>query len=254
MHDDTITWQEPSYLDEALSTNLLADGLGCQGAPAGTVIVADHQTGGRGRNGHVWFSPAGRNLYVSLLLRPRCQPAQVPQLAILTAIAIRRAILGRFPQLPIVIKWPNDVWCGTRKCCGILCSMSCQGSSTDYAVVGFGVNVLLTKDEMPPEIQNLATSLVMETGVALDRQEFLQDILASFKDCYDAWSLANYTLAPFLDEWNGASLLNGRRIGVEQGMEILEGIAQGITPDGQLILLTSQGPRHIIAGETHIRL
>ncbi len=233
------------------STNLTLEERARVGAPEGLVVVADQQTGGRGRAGRKWSSPPHKNLYVSLLARPSCTPGLVPQLALLTALAVHDALCAACCGQDFRVKWPNDVLCGGRKLCGILCTMSCQGTCTDYAVVGVGINVNAVLEDFAPEVRDVATSLAL-----LARHEFSRaNVLASFLDAwerrYDAW-LAAGSLAPFLDEWRQHSLLEGKHILVQQGNEPVSGTVDGITPEGHLILRNGDQTTLAVAGDAHI--
>ncbi|MBQ7651701.1 MAG: biotin--[Victivallales bacterium] len=231
---------------ELASTNITAAELAAAKAPEGLVVVADHQTAGRGRNGRSWLSPPNKNLYFSILLRPDCPPAAVPQLAILTALSIAKAL--RLPG--IAVKWPNDVWMNGHKLCGILSAMSCMGDKTEYAIIGIGINVNMR--EFPVEIQG--TSLALETSREFRRSEVLAAVLNTIETDYLLW-LREQSLSPFMERWAECSMLDGHTITAEHGHDILNGTACGITPDGHLKLKCPDGvTRLIAAGDTHILL
>ncbi len=231
---------------ELASTNITANELAAANAPEGLVVIADHQSAGRGRNGRSWLSPHAQNLYFSILLRPSCPPAAVPQLSILTALSITKAI-----ALPgIAVKWPNDVWLNGRKLCGILSAMSCMANQTEYAIIGIGINVNMR--EFPEDIPG--TSLARETDREFSRAEVLSSVLNAIEEDYSLWK-HNQTLAPFMERWASCSLLDGRSITAEHGRTTLQGTACGITPDGLLKLNCPDGViRLIAAGDTHIIL
>src|SRR5262245_25591061 len=156
------------------------------GAPAGLVIAADAQTAGRGRLGRSWHSPAGANLYVSLLLRPRRPAAEIPPLTLLAGAAIARAIapLGVSPRL----KWPNDVQLvdaadRRRKLAGVLTEMASAGERVEHVVVGVGVNVNVTA--FPAELAERATSLRLALGAPVDRARVLAAVLNAFEPLYE---------------------------------------------------------------------
>lgn len=235
------------------STNVFAAELAADPAtPEGLIVVADHQTGGRGRNGRLWFSPPNRNLYFSLLLRPTCAPGLVPQLAIVAALSLHKAIAGLDATLPVSVKWPNDIWCDGRKLSGILCSMSCIGMKTDYAIVGIGVNVNLAAAEIPTELADTATSLWILSGHQWCRARLLADFANAFEEDCLLWSEA-HSLKPFMERWRAVSILDGRLITAERGTATVTGIADGITEDGRLILLSDEHRQiFIAAGDAHI--
>lgn len=238
-------------LESTESTNLTAAEL----APVshhGLVVVADHQTGGRGRNGRVWFSPPQRNLYFSILLKPPCSPAIVPQLSIVAALSMNSALLSLFPQLHVAVKWPNDIWIEDCKVCGVLCTMSAIGATTEYAVLGLGLNVNTTLDELPPDLRNTATSLRIASGEPCDRCCVLAAFLNTFEQDYTQW-LASGSLEPFMQRWCQASLLDGHPVTAEHGHDTIVGTACGITPEGQLKLKTN-GPITLISAGDVARL
>ena len=227
---------------ELESTNTTTAELASANAPEGLVVVADHQTGGRGRNGRTWLSPPSQNLYFSILLRPECRPSDAPQLAILAALSIAKTLDGT------TVKWPNDVWMNGRKLCGILSQMSCMADKTEYVVIGIGINVNMREfpDDMP------GTSLTLETNRMFNRVEVLGSVLNAIEDDYILWRRSP-SLSPFMERWKACSLLDGKTIAAEYGHDILRGVACGITHDGFLKLKCTDGvTRLIAAGDTHI--
>ncbi len=234
-------------LDSTESTNLTAAELASV-SNHGLVVVADHQTGGRGRNGRAWFSPPQRNLYFSILLKPSCPPAIVPQLSIVAALSMHTALFSLLPELPIAVKWPNDIWIDGRKACGILCTMSAIGETTEYAVLGLGLNINTTLEELPPELHDTATSLRIASSHPCDRCHVLATFLNTFEQDYTQW-LAACSLEPFMPRWNHASLLDGHPVTAEHGHSTIAGTARGITPEGQLRLETNGTITLISAGD-----
>lgn len=240
------------YEQELLSTNRSALELAAADCPAGLIIVAESQSGGRGRMSRSWFSPPGRNLYFSFVLRPDIAATMIPQLALLAALSLRRALLEQCPTWPLQCKWPNDVLAAGRKISGILCETGCRDSHSRHVVVGIGLNVNVSRDEFPPEIRERASSLCQLAGRALPRAEILAAVLNHFERDYERW-LEDGGLAGFLDEWRGASLLDGHLIKVEQSGQIHQGVARGITPEG-FLRLEQEGGRimTIHAGDVHV--
>ncbi len=231
------------------STNLTAAAL----APAseeGLLVLADQQSGGRGRNGRKWASPPGRNLYFSLVLKPCCHPSAVPQLAIVAALSISRA-LERLGVMGAGVKWPNDIHCNRRKLCGILCSMSSLGDRAEYAIAGIGLNVNMEELDFPESLRCTATSLLMETGRRMDRALVLAEALNSLEEDYSLWK-KHCSLSPFMERWDGMDVLKGKTIVAEHGGGIVAGRADGIEASGLLRLETADGLKLISAGDTHI--
>lgn len=237
------------YRETTPSTNLLAEEAAKQDAPDGLLVLTDNQTAGRGRLNHKWFSPAGSNLTFSLLLRPSLPPGVIPQLSLLAALSLVESL----QHLPLCIKWPNDVWDKQgRKIAGILSTMSCTGITVDYAIVGIGINVNLTQEELPSELQNTASSLRILTGLPLCKTQILRGFLKQFEMDYECWQ-HHATLSPFLDRWKKNDYLCGKKLTVEQGNTILDGYADGITPQGNLLLKQPDGScLQATAGDAHI--
>ncbi len=233
------------------STNLVAKALANDGAPEGSVVVADSQTRGRGRMGRTWVSPSGLNLYFSLILRPVVPSIRVPQLTLLVAAAIHQALSSVVPDLVPLIKWPNDILLKSRKVCGVLCEMQSEPDLTHFVVVGIGINV--NQSLMPPELQDIATSLFLETGGLLSRPELLASVLNHFEPLYDAWLLQEDLgfILPYLERY---SLLQSKQVTIDQFKGTVSGTVTGISPGGELKIESSDGQVLLISsGEARLR-
>jgi len=226
------------YHKQAESTNLLARNLAAEGAPEGTVIVAETQSAGRGRLGRLWVSPAGANLYFSLILRPKVPSFRIPQITLLAAASIRRALLDACPAVVAGIKWPNDILSGGRKLCGVLCEMQSDTDRAHFVVAGIGINV--NQEVFSGELQGKATSLRLETGSSVCRSVLLAGVLKRFEELYLQWLQAD-DLGFIRPELERHSVLLGQRVVVERFSQQLEGIATGIAPAGELLLLAADG-------------
>src|SRR5208337_234354 len=145
------------------STNSAAAGLAAKGQREGTVIIADGQTEGRGRRGRTWVSPAWKNLYLSIIVRPGIPPRDASMLTLMSAVACTSAI-QRLSSVPVSIKWPNDLMVADKKIGGILTEMKADADSIDYAVIGIGINLNLDSSDMPDNIRETATSVMLQTG------------------------------------------------------------------------------------------
>ncbi|MDQ2924480.1 MAG: biotin--[acetyl-CoA-carboxylase] ligase [Acidobacteriota bacterium] len=157
---------------ESTSSLLLA--AAANGAPEGTVYVADEQTSGRGRGGHQWHSSAGDGLYVSVLIRPPLPLGEALWISLATGLAAQRAI-HETTGLDIDIRWPNDLLLGDKKCGGILVETSVEGPLLRFAVIGVGINV--NHEKFPPELNGAATSLSIEAGQLQSRATLLAALL-----------------------------------------------------------------------------
>jgi BirA family transcriptional regulator, biotin operon repressor / biotin---[acetyl-CoA-carboxylase] ligase len=238
------------FLKETASTNRDVDTAAQAGAAEGLLIMAETQTEGRGRMTRTWFSPGGANLYFSLLLRPDVELSSVPSLPLVVGLAVAEAIVACAPALLPKIKWPNDILVSGKKVCGILCELQTQHSKVDYVVIGIGVNVNLPAAEIPEELKERATSILIENGAPLNREHLLAEILNRLEPLYDNWRVFGFK--PLLQSINALDALRGFSVSMELAGAPLEGVASGIQADGALLLQTSKGPRPIYSGEAHI--
>ncbi|MEI7934664.1 MAG: biotin--[acetyl-CoA-carboxylase] ligase [Chlorobiaceae bacterium] len=238
------------YHTETASTNLLAKALAVEGAPEGSVVVADSQSGGRGRMGRLWVSPPGVNLYFSLILRPDVPSIRVPQLTLLVAVAIHRALIALSSGLEPMIKWPNDILVNEKKLCGVLCEMQSEPEQTHFVVVGIGINVNQTG--MPDELRESATSLFLEREQLFSRPELLALVLNHFEPLYDEWLLQDDLgfILPYLEKY---ALLQSREVSIDQRNRNLRGTVTGIACGGELKLECADGQTVLVSsGEAHL--
>ncbi len=225
-------WKTFHILRTTDSTNSRAVALAEGGAPHGTVVCADTQTGGRGRFGRTWESPPGLNLYVSLLLRPPVEPPQAPQLTLVTAVALAAAVeacTGLSPRL----KWPNDLYLGGRKAAGILAEMSADADRLRHVVIGAGLNVNARGADFPAALRPKATSLAVQSGRTFPRVDVLARFLESFEDAYRLFVAGG--IRAVLPEWRRRSLLDGRRVVIRLRGEDVAGTAVGVDDCGHLL-------------------
>jgi BirA family biotin operon repressor/biotin-[acetyl-CoA-carboxylase] ligase len=238
--------QGPVHHFETLdSTNNLAKELAARGAPEGTVVVAEAQTGGRGRLGREWDSPPGVGLYFSLVLRPMLPPMDLPQLTLTTAVAGVRAV-RRVAGVAPGIKWPNDLLLNGKKLAGVLTEMETESDRIRYVVVGLGLNV--NNPEFPAELAATATSLTLATGGVYSRVALLKAWLEEFDGLYERF--LNQQFREILEEWKGLTVTLGRTVTVRQGPREISGLALDVAPDGALLLRTAGGEMvRVISGE-----
>jgi len=233
------------------STNALAKKLAAQGAPEGTLIITEEQTAGRGRRGRSWASPAGANLLFSVLLRPTVEGERVFVLTMVLALAGIRA-LNRVAGVRAMIKWPNDIYVGTRKLTGILTEFSVTGKKIDWAVLGMGMNVCW-RPEVPEGSGAPATSLLEETGQRVSRNDLLPQILTEFESLYT--HVLHERMEPLYEEWNQNCLVLGKAVVIESDTERIEGKALRIDGGGALIVEDAAGnERRILTGDVSLRL
>ncbi len=242
--------REIIYIESLDSTNRLAMELGDKGALHGTVVIAGSQTKGRGRLGRRWESPAGVNIYMSVILRPDLEPKDATLLTVLSSVASARAIRGE-TGLNAEIKWPNDLICRDKKLGGILTELRLISGKILFAVIGIGINVNAARDDFPPELRAAATSVMIETAAKQDINKLIPSVLNRLDDCYN--NLLQKGTRLLLDEWRSLSSTLGRHVRVTTGSGIYRGIAQDIDDKGMLILRLSSGElRKVSEGDLNI--
>lgn len=205
------------YFPETDSTNTQAKRLGDEGAAHGTLAVAEKQTGGKGRRGRRWESPAGSSIYMSILLRPDILPNQAPMLTLVMALSVAKAIQVCVGE-EALIKWPNDIVVNGRKVCGILTEMSTEIQWINHVVIGTGINV--NTENFPAEIAETATSLYLESGKRQKRSLLTAEILRQFERYYSLFLDAG-DLSGIQEEYNRLLVNFGREVRVlEPGVRI----------------------------------
>lgn len=234
------------YLTSTSSTQDLARREADDGAPEGTTVVAEEQTAGRGRLGRSWVSPAGKNLYLTLVLRPGIARLRILGMAApLAALRAVKSVSGLEPSL----KWPNDVLLSGRKLAGVLIDSELSGGDVRYALTGIGINVNLDVDEAP-EVAAIATSVKREFGRDVSREDVLAALLNEFEELY-----FNATPGGIRAAWRDRLETLGRHVTVTFRGESHEGVAEDITADGSLVLLRADGSQMVIeAGEVTLRV
>lgn len=231
------------------STNDIALALADDGAPEGTIVTAEQQTRGRGRLGRSWFSPAGVNVYISIILRPKFQPEQAPALSIIAAVALADTV-SEFVPGDVRIKWPNDLMIGRRKTAGILTELSAEKGKINHVVAGIGINVNQGVGSFPEDIRDSATSLRRAVKRKINRVELVQKFLARFEKEYKTY--CRYGLRKQLPRIRKYSYLIGKTISVKSGRIKLSGKAIDIDVQGRLVIDTGSEQTHLSAGEVTI--
>jgi BirA family biotin operon repressor/biotin-[acetyl-CoA-carboxylase] ligase len=248
------------WVAETGSTNVDAMELARHGEPEGIVLVADHQTAGRGRAGRTWVAPPGAGLLLSILLRP---PAPVVDLATMAVAVSAVAAVSRLAGIEPRLKWPNDlVWPGDgsapdRKLAGILAEADWPAGSAISAgwkepaahdravvVVGIGINVAWP-DELPDDLAEIAVAINHIVPTAVDREDLLVALLEELAPRYEA--LVAGDRASLLGEWRSRSATLGRRVRVDLGSDDVEGRAVDVTEEGHLVVETLEGDRRTFA-------
>lgn len=237
--------QRVIYYPRLTSTMDAAREMARQGAPEGTVVVAGQQTAGRGRAKRIWLTPEG-SIALSIILYP--ERDYLPYLIMLASLAVVRSI-ENVAGLKAQLKWPNDVLINGKKVCGILIESDVQRNRVAYVIIGIGINANFGLAAFP-EIFPVATSLSDELGKVVSRVDIIRHLLAEIERLY----LTLPDGEPVYQAWRDKLMTLGRKVQVTSGETILEGIAESVARDGNLLLRQTNGSlTEIIAGDVNLR-
>ena len=238
------------FHEETDTTNNRARELALEGAPEGTLVVAEKQTAGRGRRGKVWESPLGTGIWMSLVLRPQIMPAEASVLTLLCGLATAEAIEAE-TGLSAGIKWPNDILINGKKAVGILTEMDCEMSEVHFVIPGIGINV--NTASFPPEIAEIATSLYLECGKTVSRRRLVHRVLERLEEHYETF-LRTGSFAAMLEDYRKHCITLGKEVHV-LGREPFFAEALDITPEGELLVRRADNGKEevVFSGEVSIR-
>ncbi len=237
-------------LDSVDSTNEYARKLAGEGGVHGLLVVADYQSGGKGRRGRSWVTPPGTAIAMSLVLRPEIDPERVSMLTLVAGLAVAEAI-RKETGLPAMLKWPNDVVVNGKKVTGILTELAMKEGRIDYVVAGIGINVNLT--EFPEELRGTATSLLLETGKPADRTAIICEVLKAFEVCYERF-MEYGSLQAVKQDYEKILVNKDQTVRVLEPGNEYSGIAKGIDDLGQLLVEKEDGTlTKVFAGEVSVR-
>jgi BirA family biotin operon repressor/biotin-[acetyl-CoA-carboxylase] ligase len=236
--------------DSIDSTNTFARQLAAEGAPEGTVVVADHQTAGRGRRGRSFLSPSGVGVYLSVLLRPQVRPEQILHLTALVGVAGCNAVERAAGARP-GIKWTNDLVFGKKKMSGILTELSVEAETREVSYVVSGIGLNCNEQSFPAELQSMATSIRMETGRPVDRCRLAAELIRELERMNrglftekEAW----------LRQFTRDCVTVGQDVKIVRGDEERFAHVEGIGPDAELLVRFPDGTREAVSsGEVSIR-
>jgi BirA family biotin operon repressor/biotin-[acetyl-CoA-carboxylase] ligase len=228
------------------STNTAAKKLADNGVPEGTAVIADYQTAGRGRFNRTWHGEAGKNIIVSLILRPR-EEQSAHLLTYLTALCVANTAED-MAGVKAECKWPNDLLISGKKFCGILLESAWNDSSIDYVVVGIGMNV--NQETFPNELRQTATSLKKESGREFERGSIIRNFFERIENAYLQSQKSGYNR--FLKEWKMKSSMFGKEISLEQSGNILRGRAIDLDTDGALVIKNHDRVLKVFAGDVTV--
>lgn len=230
------------------STNTRAKALAANGAPHGFLVIAESQTGGKGRMGRAFFSPEHSGVYMTYVLRPRMPAEKAVMLTSMAAVAVARAI-ETVADVEVGVKWVNDLYINARKVCGILCeaSMDFETGQLEYAVLGIGVNVAAM--QFPEELSAIATSIENECGKPVSRNRLIAEISNQINALY-----GQLESLEFMAESRRRSIVIGRDVQVVRGGTSFGAKALDIDDQGRLVIRTADGVSRVNSGEVSLKL
>lgn len=256
LHPDAVTHAWPTkvigqnliYYEKTDSTNTLAKKLANEGAKEGTVVVAEEQSGGRGRLNRSFLSPFAQGLWFSLILRPPFLPMEVSKMTLLAAVAITHAL--RQQGLECGIKWPNDILVHDKKIVGILTELNASMEKINYLIMGIGINTGITKKMLPRDLKKTVTSFAME-NVPVNRTQLLRDIFCDLEHYY--FEAEKEGFSPILEEWKKLSCMLGKDVEVAMPDRTFSGTAVDLDESGNLLVRTDSGIERVLAGDVRVR-
>ena len=247
-HLGDCPWQVQVF-EEVTSTNTLLKELGRQGAPAGTVLVADRQTGGRGRLGRTFLSPGGVGVYLSALIRPNCAPTELMHLTCAVAVAMCDAVEAAFGFRP-GIKWTNDLVVGTKKLGGILTELGLDPKTgrVSYAVLGIGINCSQLPGDFDESIRDMATSARMVLGKEADRERLIAGMVLALE------KMELRSPAHMLERYRRDCITLGKSVSIVRGDEVRHALALDVDDEGGLVVRYDSGEiGTVTSGEVSVR-
>ena len=239
------------FFTEVESTNDVLCKLARNGAPHGTVVIAECQTKGKGRLNRQWQSPPGCNIYASIALRPPIEPVYAPQITLMTGVAVAE-LLSDYCTGGVTLKWPNDVQIGGKKVCGILAEMSAsERGGVDFIVVGIGINVNIRKNDFDESVRDMATSLAEEAGHDISRLDLTAKLFDRFDDLYTRLLTSGF--GSIKDAWLSYCDMVGKQARVIFNNGIESGKVLGIDDFGALVISDKNGKtKRVIAGDASV--
>ena len=236
------------FLPETDSTNAeIIRHLSNHPAEEGLVVLADCQTGGKGRSGRVWHSAPGTGIYLSMLIQPTLFPEQLPIVTLMAGLATAIAVNEFIPH-PAQLKWPNDLLLNNKKIAGVLCEY--HATKVPAVIIGIGINVNHT--QFPADIKDIATSLKLESGLETNRTTLIKQLVTQLDFQYS--ELKNNKVQALIDNWTRHSDLFGKSISISKGEQSITGKAIRLDPQGRLVILNESGKEIVLdSGEVRIQ-
>jgi len=232
-------------IESCSSTNDLANELALQGEKEGTIIIAEEQTAGRGTKGRKWYSARQKGLYLSVILRPQRRDMSLLPLA--AGLAMRDALFEA-ENLPVRLKWPNDLICKRKKLGGILCEASFIGNEISHVILGIGINLSHKREDFPEEFRSQATSLKLLLRKEIDKEILLSKLWEILDDWYNFFLQGkDVQIVRVFEECSVFS--SGEKLTVETEKERIKGEYRGLDLRGRLLLVTGKRERSLLAAE-----
>jgi BirA family biotin operon repressor/biotin-[acetyl-CoA-carboxylase] ligase len=250
------------YEEKVGSTNLMARELAVKGIKNGTVVIADTQDKGKGRNGKIWTSPKACNIYMSIILKPKFSPEAANGMTILAATAAAESI-EEISSITPQIKWPNDILINSKKVSGILTEMSTHNKVIEYIIVGIGINVNLKEEDIYENIKNIATSLYIErtkklkqlneNNMFINRNNLIISFLNKFERYYETFLSTG--LSSILQTYQKYFGMIGKDVEINSENHKIKGQVVGIDSKGALLLKTGENElEKVVSGELTVLL
>ncbi len=235
------------YLETCDSTQPIAHDLAQKGAADGTIVISEEQLEGKGRMARSWASKSYKGIWMSVILKPELTPQQAPQITLVAAVAIVRAIEEVTALVP-QIKWPNDLLVNGKKITGILTELQADPDQIKALILGIGINVNQDETEFPDELASIATSLKIEVDNEVNRAKLVATILSYLEHYVTLYVTKGFKPIKLL--WESYSTTIGKNVRAVMLRETIEGIATGITDEGMLELTLTDGTiRKIYSGD-----
>lgn len=251
VRDRAIAGHSLVYFQETDSTNARAMEMGLSGAQTGTVVLADSQTGGKGRLGRFWLSPAGSGLYFSVILRPRLEMGDLSKITLVAGVALCRAVRRLYSFVP-QMKWPNDLLIANRKCGGILVEADLRNQSVPLIILGIGLNATTPLSSFPEEFREVTTSLQCHVDKPILRKELLEAVLVETDALIGQFEGKGFS--EILNEWKKYDATLGKILTwITADRKVVKGVSLGPDNEGRLHIHSSDGIIHeVLSGDIRL--
>lgn len=236
------------YEPVAKSTQILAHQWARAGAVEGSLVIADEQQEGKGRLGRKWHSPPKAGVWMSLVLRPPIPIQQASHLTLLASVGVSTAIIN-LANLPIQIKWPNDLLIHEKKVCGILTELRGDQDKIDYMILGIGINVNQQANQFPAELREIATSLAIESNQIFSRAHLIAAVMKQLEHYYHLYLKQGFE--PIRNKWESLSNLIGKKITAKTPQKEVVGVAESLGMDGSLLVRSGDDLITIYSADIH---